>query len=90
MRILFLCLFMFFSTSATAGVSGYKIIFIDLSDGLGNSSLNQYTNFLKENDVPFDSGNLACWKKRAGNGFDSIKSEGLDKNILIRKRYCRF
>ena len=85
MRILFLCLFMFFSTLATAGVSGYKIIFIDLSNGLGARSLNEYTNFLKENDVPFDSGNLACWKKRAGNGFDSIKSEGLDKKYFNKE-----
>jgi hypothetical protein len=85
MRILFLCLFIFFSTLATAGVSGYKIIFIDLSEGLGTRSLNEYIGFLKENDMTFDSGNLVCWKKRAGNGFDSIKSEGLDKKYFNRQ-----
>lgn len=74
MRICLVFIFIsVFSSHLNAGARGYRIIFVDFSDGLGVRSLFRYENFLKENSSQFDDRNINCWKKRAGTGFDSIK-----------------
>ncbi|EHX2144027.1 hypothetical protein JEM57_11805 [Escherichia albertii] len=73
-----------FSACANSGGSGYNIIFIDLSDGLGMKTLQEYKNFLKEYSTHFDDENVDCWKNRIGLGFDSIKTDDLDDKYFSR------
>ncbi|EHM3443898.1 hypothetical protein K2B09_004589 [Salmonella enterica subsp. enterica] len=75
-----------FPIHANSGARGYKVIFIDLSDGLGINSLRGYESFLKENANQFDDKNINCWRKRIGTGYDSIKKDGLD-NEYFNKSY---